>query len=80
MSRVEIDADQRHIVIDHDGELAPLVAAARDLWDHTNTPPKPPGPATGFTTAQRWSPTAPATSMGAMYGGEVQPARCQEAG
>ncbi|MBM0274123.1 hypothetical protein [Micromonospora tarensis] len=47
MSRIEINAGGRHIIVDHDGELEPLRAAALSLFEAT-TGPEPTAPATGF--------------------------------
>ena len=38
MSRVEINAGDRHIIVDHDGELHQLTSEAFDLWTKTHTP------------------------------------------
>jgi hypothetical protein len=56
MSRIEINAGGRHIIVDHDTELAHLERTARDLWDHTTgAEPDKPG-AVGFTTGTRYEP------------------------
>jgi hypothetical protein len=62
VSRVEIEAGGRRIVIDHDTELEHVKAAARELWDHTATTPTPAGPAYGFTHERRYTPDASATN------------------
>lgn len=64
MSHIEINAGGRHIIVDHDGELAHLADTARDLWDHPTTADDRPGPAVGFVTSQRHTPPASATAGG----------------
>lgn len=58
MSHVEINAGDRHIIIDHAAELEHVVNKAYELWQRTETPPDRPGPAYGFQAERRWSPTA----------------------
>lgn len=54
MSRVEIDAGGRKVVIDHDGELAHLAETASKLWTETaGVEPARLGGGMGFATAQR---------------------------
>lgn len=62
MSRIEIDAGGRHIIVDHDGELEPLRLAALALWNDTAGPEPSPGPAVGFQADRRW--TAPVEPLG----------------
>jgi hypothetical protein len=62
MSRIEIDADGRKIVIEHDGELEPLRRAALGLWSDTQKPERL-GPATGFQQTQV-RPTRPVSPSG----------------
>lgn len=70
MSRVEIDAGGRKVVVDHDGELAHLAKTASELWEATaGVDPQPRG-AVGFVTAQRFEP--PPVSQGA-YSGRQRP-------
>ena len=64
MSRVEIEAGGRRVVIEHDTELAHITAAARDLWDHTVGVPEQPGAAYRFNHVQR-----PSREVGATNGG-----------
>ncbi len=64
MSRVEIEAGGRRVTVDHDTELAHIVQAAQELWDHTAGTERP-GPAYGFTTERRWTPDQPATNNSA---------------
>lgn len=56
MSRIEINADGRHIVVDHDSDLDTIKSAALDLWNATNTPRGTPSTAVGFNTqlAPQW--------------------------
>lgn len=53
MSRIEINAGGRQIIIDHNGELEPLRAAALALWRDTDSPEPSPGPAVGFSAQAR---------------------------
>jgi hypothetical protein len=49
MSRIEINADGRHVIVDHDGaDLAYVIDKAETLWRAAETPQKSPGPAYGF--------------------------------
>lgn len=67
MSRVEIEAGGRRVVVDHDAELEHLVRHARELWDHTATVPDEPGPAYGFSSDRRWSAETRPTNGGGGY-------------
>lgn len=71
MSRIEINAGGRHVIVDHDGELAHLATTATELWDHTDgaEPPRT-GAGVGFTTAMRNEP-APVAHGG--YAGKARP-------
>ncbi|MFE7869738.1 hypothetical protein ACFUYE_05235 [Micromonospora humida] len=53
MSRIEINAGGRHIIVDHDGELEPLKQAALSLFAATERVPDRPGPATGFQIVEQ---------------------------
>lgn len=53
MSRIEIDAGGRKVVIDHGGELEPMRQAALSLWQATAGPAPAAGPAVGFTSERR---------------------------
>lgn len=65
MSRVEINAGGRHIIIDHDaGDLSFVVDKAEALWKTTATPEEPPGPAYGFQADRRWTPDTEPTGNG----------------
>lgn len=64
MSRVEINAGGRHVIVDHDGELEPIRAAALGLWQATDGPQPPPGPAVGFSAERRWTGDAHPTGNG----------------
>lgn len=67
MSRIEIDAGGRKVVVDHDGELAHLATTARELWDHTDgVEAEQPRGAVGFTTSQRYEP--PPVALGGYHG------------
>lgn len=71
MSRIEINAGGRHVIVEHDGELSlePLRLAALGLWNDTAGPERPPGPATGFQlTERRWTPPAQPSGMRAAPG------------
>ncbi len=63
MSRIEVNAGGRHIIVDHDGELEPLRAAALALWRATETPERP-GPAVGFTVERRSTREVAPTARG----------------
>jgi hypothetical protein len=52
MSRVEINAEGRHVVVDHDGELPELADTAMKLWEHAESY-RPLGPAYGFASVER---------------------------
>ena len=67
MSRIEINADGRHVVVDHEGELEPIRAAALALWRDTDGPEPPAGPAVGFTADRRGTHEVRPTSYDA-YG------------
>lgn len=67
MSRVEINAGGRQIVVDHDGELAHLADTARQLWDHTHGADDRHGPAIGFQTSQRYTPPVGDNNGGGAY-------------
>lgn len=61
MSRIEINAAGRHIIIDHNAELEPLQRTALALWEATAGPLPSPGPAVGFQAERRptaWAVTA----------------------
>lgn len=61
MSRIEIEAGGRRIVVEHGGELEPMKQAALELWAAAEKAPDRPGPAVGFQAERRWSPgVAPA--------------------
>ncbi|WP_030488184.1 hypothetical protein [Micromonospora chokoriensis] len=65
MSRIEINAGGRHIIVDHTGELEPLRVAALSLFEATaNVPGDEPGPAFGFQADRRWTPEVLPTSPG----------------
>lgn len=66
MSRIEINAGGRSIVIDHDGELEPLRQAALSLWQQTDGPDRT-EPAIGFRDERRWTPPVAPTQIG-QYG------------
>jgi hypothetical protein len=71
VSRVEINAGGRHIIVDHDGELEPLARTVRELWDHTaGAEPDKPSGAVGFVTGTRYEP--PPVAHGG-YVGKVRP-------
>jgi hypothetical protein len=53
MSRIEINAGGRHVIVDHDGELEPIRAAALSLWQASESRLASPGPAVGFTAERR---------------------------
>lgn len=55
MSRIEIDAGGRKVVIDHDGELEPIQRTALTLWEATAGPEPSLGPAIGFSAERRWT-------------------------
>lgn len=48
MSRVEINADGRHVIVDHVGDLPYLIDKAMEAWKGTD-PKRPPA---GFTTPE----------------------------
>jgi len=72
MSRVEINAGGRHIIVDHDGELEPIRQAAISLWEASESAAPSPGPAVGFQAERRWSADMRAASNGA-YGSPAGP-------
>lgn len=53
MSRVEINAGGRQIVVDHETELEHITKAAQQLWEATGSAEGRPGPAVGFAFGQR---------------------------
>lgn len=58
MSRVEINAGGRHIIVDHDGtDLSHVVEKAQALWTAVEVPERKPGPAYGFQAekAPQWN-------------------------
>ena len=60
MSRIEINAGGRHIIVDHDGgDLAYVVEKAEKLWQAVESPEKPPGPAYGFQAERRYTDAVP---------------------
>lgn len=67
MSRIEIEAGGRRIVVDHDTELAHVAQTARDLWDHTAAGGGSAGPAFGFAHQQRWTPDVGDNNGGGSY-------------
>lgn len=64
MSRIEINAGGRHIIVDHDGELEPLKQTALAVWAAAEQVPDRPGPAFGFQADRRWTPEVLPTSPG----------------
>lgn len=57
MSRVEINAGGRHIIVDHDGtDLSHVAEKAEALWKAVEVPEPRPGPAYGFQAekAPQW--------------------------
>lgn len=61
MSRIEISAGGRHIIVDHDGELAHVADTATRLWESTHGTDSP-GGGMGFTSTQRYErPASPST-------------------
>lgn len=57
MSRIEINAGGRHVIVDHDGgDLAYVIEKTEALWRTTETPQVSPGPALGFQAekAAQW--------------------------
>lgn len=70
MSRIEINAGGRHVIVDHDGELAHLAKTAAELWDSTDGVPDDKPGAIGFTTGQRYEP--PPVALGG-YVGRTRP-------
>lgn len=67
MSHIEINAGGRHIVVDHDGELAHLADTARRLWDHTDGAGDRQGPAFGFQADRRYTLPAGDNNGGGSY-------------
>lgn len=69
MSRVEINARGRHVLVIHDGDLDAVTAAAVAVWDHTAE-----GHGVGFTLpaevrcAARAAPVVNRTDKGAADG------------
>lgn len=70
MSRIEINAGGRHVIVDHDGELEPLRAAALALWRDTESAQPSPGPAVGFVQERRWSAQVAPLGNGAYNNGQ----------
>ncbi|MGW5556881.1 hypothetical protein ACWER9_06615 [Micromonospora sp. NPDC003944] len=64
MSRIEIEAGGRRIVVEHGGELEPMKQAALELWAAAEQVPDRPGPAVGFQADRRWTPEVLPTSPG----------------
>ncbi|MFI2663707.1 hypothetical protein [Micromonospora carbonacea] len=73
MSRIEINAGGRHIIVDHDGELEPLRLAALSLFEATATARDRLGPATGFQVVEQSGPAHLPMGHGA-YGVPPDPA------
>jgi hypothetical protein len=76
VSRVEINAGGRQVIVDHDGtDLAYIVEKAQKLWQDTEAVPLPPGPAYGFSMERD-----PGLSLGwdKRSGGELEPVRVVE--
>lgn len=68
MSRVEIEAGGRRIIVDADTDLHHVALEAQRLWDHTEGATTRNGPAVGFTAAPpRWTPDIPTTASGRRY-------------
>lgn len=57
MTKVNINGHSHQVEIEHDGELAQVVRAARKLWRETLQPPPSgsAGPAFGFVAEKRAS-------------------------
>ena len=54
MTKVNINGHSHQVEIEHDGELAQVVRAARKLWRDTLQPEQgPAGPAFGFSAENR---------------------------
>lgn len=54
MSRIEINAGGRQVIIDHEGELEPIARTAFDLWTKAEGPEPRVGPASaGFQMERR---------------------------
>lgn len=55
MSRIEINAGGRHIIVDHDGgDLAYVIEKTQKLWETTETAAQPsPGPGFGFQAERK---------------------------
>ncbi len=79
MSRIEVNAGGRHIIVDHAGELEPLRAAALALWQATEAPPQSPGPAIGFVSQARHTPDVRPTSPDGYGRPPFAPVTAQEA-
>lgn len=56
MSRIEINSDNRVIVVDCDTDLPDLAKTALDLWQQTDTPKRTGAGSAGFTMerASQW--------------------------
>lgn len=54
MSRVEINAGGRHVIVDHETELEHITKTAQQLWEATSGADDRPGPAIGFVLGQRY--------------------------
>lgn len=67
MSRIEINAGGRQVIVDHTGELEPLQRTALALWEATAGPEPSQGPAVGFTAERRWSGEAHPVGNGTRY-------------
>lgn len=78
MSRIEVNAGGRHVIVDHDGELEPIRAAALALWQATDAPPPPPGPAVGFVAQTRHTPDVRPTAHGPYGRQPMAPVTAQE--
>jgi hypothetical protein len=76
MSRVEINAGDRHVVVDHEGELAHLADTAQRLWRETEQPLRP-GPAVGFSAQLRYVPDVTPVGNG-QYGYPSGPVTARE--
>lgn len=73
MSRVEIEAGGRRVLVEHDAELAELAKTAEEVWSRTAVPDPSPGPAFGFQADRRWSPAVqPSSARRAPYPAPLQ--------
>jgi hypothetical protein len=57
MSRVEINADGRQVIVDHVGDLPYLIEKAMEAWKATEAPPKPPRGFVAPSTTDRTDPS-----------------------